>query len=206
MTPEELAQAAADYTEENDFDRAAKHTQLAPLTTGNYSTMSIIEKARLFAIKAHGDQKYGDHPYVKHLDDVVGVLTRYETEDLVIAAGYLHDTIEDTDTMFDDIFNEFGRHVARWVWAVSSLQGRNRKEKIEYTYPKILAGGREVMAIKLADRIANVTHSKLHNHGMLEMYQGEYDYFKSFLCIPGELKEMWAELDVIMQHKIEEKK
>ena len=175
--------------------------------------MSIIEKAKLFAIKAHNDQKYGELPYSYHLERVYENIDRlYPTrrgdlieasEEAVFIAAWLHDTLEDTDTTFDQLFQEFGRVVARLVFACTDEPGKNRKERHERTYPKLKAAGRDAIAVKLADRLANIQHSLKHNHGMFQMYQREYPDFKAALHLAGELKEMWAELDVLMATKIE---
>ena len=170
--------------------------------------MSAVEKAKLFALKAHGDQKYGESPYEKHLQDVADVIAEYidigdPSLAVLLIGAWLHDVIEDTDVTFQQVFEEFGRHVARIVLACTDEPGKNRRERHERTYPKLMAAGREAIAVKLADRIANVKHSLAHNHGMLQMYQKEYPAFKQALRLPGELKGMWAELDVLMSNVIE---
>ncbi len=168
---------------------------------------SSIEKARLFAIKAHANQKYGDLPYEYHLSKVAEKLAENAEGDTlgeaVLVAGWLHDVIEDTPITFDNLFREFGRHVARIVFACSDEPGKNRRERHERTYPKLKAAGREAIAVKLADRIANVEHSLKHNHSMFKMYKKEYPEFKDALHLAGELKKMWAELDVLMASEIE---
>lgn len=175
--------------------------------------MSIVEKARLFAVKAHGEQKYGEFfPYEKHLRDVVEILSEIypyhelNTNHHIFASAWLHDTLEDTDITFDNLFEEFGRNVARIVLAVTDEPGKNRRERHERTYPKIMVGGREAIAVKLADRIANVRHSLKYNHSMFEMYKREYPEFRKALHLPGELKEMWSTLDVLMEHNLEQPK
>jgi (p)ppGpp synthase/HD superfamily hydrolase len=168
--------------------------------------MSVVEKARLFAIKAHGDQKYGEHPYIYHLESVAAVLIEHELDgdqEAVLVSGWLHDVIEDTGTTFEQVFEEFGRVVARIVFACTDEPGKNRRERHERTYPKLKAAGREAIAVKLADRIANVRHSAQHNHGMLKMYQREYAEFKKALHLPGELKGLWASLDCLMAQEVE---
>lgn len=172
--------------------------------------MSILEKARLFAIKAHANQKYGDLPYEYHLAMVFNKLVENDAGDVlgeaVLAAGWLHDTLEDTPVTFDDMFREFGRHVARIVFACTDEEGKNRKERHQRTYPKLKAAGREAIAVKLADRISNVQHSLKCNHGMFKMYKKEYPEFKEALHLAGELKKLWAELDVLMATEIEPEK
>ncbi len=167
--------------------------------------MSTIEKAKQFAVKAHKDQKYGEFPYSHHLEQVQRNLNIYATKigDAEHTAAWLHDTLEDTDTTFEQLYSEFGRVVARLVFACTDEPGANRKERHERTYPKLKAAGRSAIAIKLADRISNVEHSLNYNHDMFKMYQKEYGEFKKALHIPGELKDMWAHLDVLMDRNIE---
>jgi guanosine-3',5'-bis(diphosphate) 3'-pyrophosphohydrolase len=176
--------------------------------------MSIVEKARLFAIKHHANQKYGELPYEYHLTKVYNKLAENDAGDTlgeyVMAAGWLHDVLEDTPVTFDEIFREFGRVIARLVYACTDEKGcsekPNRAERHKHTYPKLKAAGREAIAVKLADRIANVEHSLKLNHSMFKKYQQEYPEFKAMLRMPGELKKLWAELDVLMATTIESEK
>ena len=177
--------------------------------------MSIVEQAKQFAIKHHGDQRYGKGedslPYAYHLEKVFDVI--WEFQDLfpgpsptlshLMAASFLHDILEDTPVTFEEIFSEFGRNIARLVFAVTNEPGKNRHERHERTYPKLRAAGREALALKLSDRIANVRHSVQHNHNILGMYKKEYKDFRAYLKIPGELKTMWAELDRLHNHFVE---
>lgn len=165
---------------------------------------SLVEKAKCFAHAAHSNQMYGPYSYTKHLFDVVRVLDNHDMKnDYIIAAAWLHDVLEDTNTTFEELMIDYGRNIARLVYAVTDEPGENRAERHARTHPKILAAGREATAIKLADRIANATFSKEHNHSMLAMYQSEYPVFKQKLRIPGELKTLWASLDLLMMSEIE---
>ena len=178
--------------------------------------MSIVESAKAYAASHHGTQRYGkgelSFPYTKHLGDVAAVVEEFlhlregvGDGSHLIAAAWLHDTVEDTSVTFENVLEEFGRNIARIVFAVSNEPGKNRRERHERTYPKIRAAGRDALIVKLSDRIANVRHSVKHNHGMVMMYKREYKDFRAYLKIPGELKSMWAELDVLMRHLVEEK-
>ena len=64
-------------------------------------------KARIFAIAAHGGQKYGNYPYSVHLDAVAKIADEYGEKAAVIA--YLHDVVEDTFVSINDIEKEFGK-------------------------------------------------------------------------------------------------
>lgn len=110
-------------------------------------------KAHDFAIAAHGNQLYGDRPYVEHLEAVVRVLEDFGFEGDCSTAGWLHDVVEDTDATVADIKAAFGDRVASFVWAVTG--GGDRATHVDSIYQKIAAFP-EAAALKLADRIANV--------------------------------------------------
>ena len=117
----------------------------------------MIEKARHYAIAAHGEQKYGDKPYIHHLEAVVKILEPYGDEAKLI--GYLHDVAEDTLISIKDIETEFGQFVAACVAILSDEPGANRKERKSKTYEKMLkVTGKEELAlvVKAADRLANI--------------------------------------------------
>ena len=76
-------------------------------------------KAREFAEKAHGTQKYGDKPYVTHLDAVATWLRELGRADLE-NAGYLHDVLEDTKTTRAELETAFDSRTAERVAAVTN--------------------------------------------------------------------------------------
>jgi guanosine-3',5'-bis(diphosphate) 3'-pyrophosphohydrolase len=160
---------------------------------------NLVVAARLFAIKAHGDQRYGDEPFVFHLDAVVRVIDSYgHTDPEVRASGYLHDVVEDTDKTKEDIAAEFSSSIAEIVHAVSSEPGKNRKERNIATYPKIRAVHKAVI-VKLSDRIANVGYSLATKSDLFTMYQREYPAFRAALYYDSpDLTKMWEFLDRIM--------
>jgi guanosine-3',5'-bis(diphosphate) 3'-pyrophosphohydrolase len=147
-----------------------------------------------FAIEAHGDQHYGDAPYVAHLQAVHDVLVEfgYLNEDL-LAAAWLHDVLEDTTTTFEDLSREFGLRVAQIVKGVTNELGKNRAERHAKTYPKI-ASDLDCVTLKLADRIANMRAS-LTGKKFIAMYRGEYPEFRAALRPGGGCEAMWIELD-----------
>ena len=160
--------------------------------------------SRSFAIRAHGDQSYGGKPYEVHLDHVVQVLIRFGCagDDRLIDAGFLHDTIEDTDTTEEDIANAFSPHTAKLVDAVTDGEGKTRKEKKDRPYffiPKVPGA----VPLKLADRIANTEACLAENKDRLyQMYQEELNEFSQRLYDPkcmGHVRSMWQYLDKITQ-------
>lgn len=98
--------------------------------------LDICEKAKLFALHAHKNQvrkNEPDKPMIMHLIDVANIIKKYNYDDNIIAAGYLHDVIEDTKYKIDDIKKEFGEDIANLVLGASetdkTLSWEERKEE-----------------------------------------------------------------------------
>ena len=96
--------------------------------------MDLKEKAKLFAINAHMGQirkSEPDKPMIIHPISVGMLLEEYGYDEPVVAAGYLHDVVEDTKYTIEDIKREFGNEVANLVMSASepdkSLSWEERK-------------------------------------------------------------------------------
>lgn len=139
----------------------------------------LFNEAREFAVKAHGDQKYGVSPYEIHLGNVISVLMRFNIDlsnpynlNLLIAA-WLHDVLEDTAITKAELEAKFGTIVTEIVYALSDDQGDSRAERKINFYKKI-AKNEEAIIVKLADRISNVEFSIIHgNDRKFEIYKVE---------------------------------
>jgi (p)ppGpp synthase/HD superfamily hydrolase len=121
----------------------------------------LFARALDFAARKHVHQRRKGElaePYVNHLSDVARLLaaaTQGEDVTLVIA-GLLHDTMEDTETSFDELAKEFGQEVAELVAEVTddkSLPKPERKRLQIATAPHKSARAR---MIKLADKTSNL--------------------------------------------------
>ena len=158
----------------------------------------VLQSAQALAAMAHNGQKYGEHPYTKHLADVVEVLNRFKVSDEnILVAAWLHDSVEDTSTTVNHIKLMFGEKVADLVYRVTNEAGKNRKERHILTYPKIQASD-DAIILKLADRIANTEESINTKADILQMYVKEYSDFRSKLYKPGLHDTMWRHLDFLM--------
>jgi (p)ppGpp synthase/HD superfamily hydrolase len=157
-----------------------------------------VAKAKEFAIAKHGNQKYGEHPYSYHLAQVSQVLAEfgYAGDEAIAAAGWLHDTLEDTPTTYEMLASEFGKETADIVWAVTSEPGGNRVDRFRKTALKIQSN-KKALAVKLADRIANTEASLQSNPKLYKMYIKEFPLFKELLYNPQdvELMPMWNRLE-----------
>lgn len=155
-------------------------------------------KAKEFAIAQHGSQKYGEHPYSHHLAQVSQVLTEfgYANDEAIAAAGWLHDTLEDTPTTYEMLMTEFGKETADTVRAVTSEPGRNRADRFRKTALKIQSN-KKALIVKLADRIANTEASFQSDPKLYKMYFKEFPLFKELLYNPQdvELISLWNRLE-----------
>ncbi|MED3562733.1 HD domain-containing protein, partial [Bacillus xiapuensis] len=96
--------------------------------------MEVVENALQMAGKAHEGQyrKLTDIPYIIHPVAVGMLLMKEGFAEDIVAAGILHDTVEDTDLTLEDIKQEFGEKIAEIVAGCSepdkSLSWEKRKE------------------------------------------------------------------------------
>lgn len=159
----------------------------------------LEQRASEFAKRAHAGQDYGGGDFhEKHLARVVATLRKFGEDDpVLLAAAWLHDTVEDTDVTIDDIRREFGDDVADLVWRLTDEDGRNRKERHHLTHMKI-RGRTDAVRVKLADRIANVESAKEQRTNLRGMYREEYQAFFDDLYREGEWEEMWQYLQDVL--------
>ena len=89
--------------------------------------IALVRKAYEFAAKKHADQKRrSGEPYIIHPIQVANILARMKMDEETLAAAFLHDVVEDTDTTLQQLKEMFGAKVAMLVDGVTKLG------KIEY--------------------------------------------------------------------------
>ncbi|MBX3096530.1 MAG: bifunctional (p)ppGpp synthetase/guanosine-3',5'-bis(diphosphate) 3'-pyrophosphohydrolase [Fimbriimonadaceae bacterium] len=132
----------------------------------------LLQRAFAFSVERHrGVFRDGEMalPYGCHPADVARILRVYGgvKDEVVLAASFLHDTVEDTDTTLEEIESEFGPKVASIVKQVTriepapeELQGMSSDESFWYRnelfMKEIDEMGPEAQQIKLADRLSNL--------------------------------------------------
>jgi (p)ppGpp synthase/HD superfamily hydrolase len=144
----------------------------------------MVEAARLIALQAHADQRYGVHPYSVHLEAVVAILqnefafaVHSQARDELIAAAWLHDAFEDTALTADDLCGYVSNVTLALVTACTDGPGANRAQRKRRPYALIPLMPNAIL-VKLADRIANAEASKQHGPPrLLEMYRDEHAAF-----------------------------
>jgi guanosine-3',5'-bis(diphosphate) 3'-pyrophosphohydrolase len=135
-----------------------------------------------FAYKEHGDQRYGDDPYIIHLLEVRKILSDFGLHGSLGVATWLHDAPEDCGTLLSDIRGRFGLVVGGHVTAITGV-GSNRAAR-NATVTQALLIWPSATPLKLADRIANVEHSVASgDEGKLSMYRKEQVAFSDALYL-----------------------
>ena len=137
---------------------------------------SLVEKAYIYSAKVHaGQTRLSGEPYLSHPLATAYILTQLHLDLASIAAGLLHDTVEDTLASVEELEEMFGKDVAQIVDGVTKLSKIRFESQIqkqaENTRKMVLAMSKDirVLLVKLADR--------LHNMRTLE-YQKEYKRVK----------------------------
>lgn len=123
---------------------------------------SLEEQARRFATEAHASagqrRKYTDEPYIVHPAAVVELVRSVSHDDALLAAAWLHDTVEDTSTTHGDIEAHFGARVASLVEMLTNntpAAAKNRTARKLAHFRHTASASPEAQTIKLADIIDN---------------------------------------------------
>jgi len=125
--------------------------------------LDLIRKAWAFCLQQHeGQKRASGEPYVIHPLEVGQVLAELKMDSTAIAAGLLHDAVEDTDVTSEEIAKQFGDQVAHIVEGVTKLDKikfANREDHQAENIRKMLLAmvtDVRVVIIKLADRLHNM--------------------------------------------------
>lgn len=150
----------------------------------------IVERACLFAVKNHGDQMYGKVPYYYHLRAVVSTMQAFSIWDKrLLAAGYLHDVIEDTPVLKEELVSKFSPYIADIVDACTDGEGATREERKVRPY-RLIPTVPGAVTVKIADRLANVIACRIgdnSNEKLARQYAEEHAGFMGlYYCIPAE--------------------
>jgi len=124
---------------------------------------SLVEKAYIYSAKVHaGQTRLSGEPYLSHPLATAHILTHLHLDLASIAAGLLHDTVEDTLASVEELEEMFGKDVAQIVDGVTKLSKIRFESQIqkqaENTRKMILAMSKDirVLLVKLADRLHNM--------------------------------------------------
>lgn len=174
----------------------------------------LLEKAYNFALEKHKEQKrkYTNEPYIVHPVNVSKIIEEAfsSTPELYIysdklnmrfvveACALLHDTVEDTDTTFNEIEENFGIHIRNilyYITNVSKPSDGNRKTRKEIDMYHNLEGPLESIMVKLADIIDNCNNIMKRDPSFGKKYLKEKQQFLLILSSKGKYNNFKETID-----------
>lgn len=144
-----------------------------PIPTGD----DLIKQARAFAVQAHQrighKRKYSNQPYDVHLADVANLVSEVVDDAEMIAAAWLHDTVEDTPVTLDEVEARFGPSVAELVEELTDVSrpgDGNRAVRKEIDRQHLAQASGRAKTVKLADLIDNCRDITRHDQRFARVY------------------------------------
>lgn len=170
----------------------------------------LIDKAACFAaVKHDGHYRKGTHiPYIYHPFGVAMILMEENQPEKIIAAGLLHDTLEDTETTEEDLFNNFGEEILMLVKAASepdkNLSWELRKQ---HTIERLPTHSTDELQLILADKLHNLRSiqidvNKFGNSIWSRFNRGKREQCWYYMSIGRALRDKKREVPLI--RKLEE--
>jgi hypothetical protein len=158
----------------------------------------LVTRAKCYAYYLHKstchlyDGKDYANTHLTHVVNIVKDIIREAREagyalsnddvDVIIAAAWCHDTIEDTRISYNDIKAILGERVADIVYALSNDKGKTRKDRAGAKYYSDMLLVTWAPLVKYADRLANIEYSVKNKSRMAKMYIDDFQDFDSKLC------------------------
>src|ERR1035437_5032010 len=155
-------------TEQRAFDKSVVDRRIEALLKQVHANrpsedISLIRKAWEFCVNHHeGQMRASGEPYIVHPLEVAEVLAEMKMDATAIAAGLLHDSVEDTPATTEEIEAKFGdqvAHIVEGVTKIDKIQFANREDRQAQNVRKMLlamVSDVRVVLIKLADRLHNM--------------------------------------------------
>jgi len=142
--------------------------------------LDIIERAYIYSARVHAGQvRLSGEPYLSHPLEVAGILSDMKLDVHSVTAGLLHDVIEDTQAVPEEVEELFGSEVLHIVSGVTKLSGLSfhstRARQAESLRKMFLAMADDirVILIKLADRLHNMRTLQFHKPDKRKKIAGE---------------------------------
>jgi len=131
--------------------------------------LDIIDRAYIYSARVHdGQVRLSGEPYLSHPLEVAGILASMKLDVVSVTAGLLHDVIEDTHAVPEEIEKFFGPevlHIVSGVTKLSSLSFHSSRARQAESLRKMflaMADDIRVILIKLADRLHNMRTLQFH--------------------------------------------
>lgn len=174
---------------------------------------NLIHEAIIYATLKHESQKRKgtNIPYITHPMEVMQILTENRCSNIIIAAGILHDVIEDAKADPSEIMDKFGENVLKIVVAESEDKDKTWKERKQATIDHLPKAPLDVKLVCCADKLSNlrsmVADQKAVGEKLWERFNSGKDdigwYYKGIIgalrgieeyLMYGELKTLYEEI------------
>ena len=124
----------------------------------------LLDRAIVFAVRAHGgtERRGKGFPYIVHPMEAVEIVATMTSDQELLAAAALHDTVEDTDVTEEQIRAEFGERVASLVAAESDEPHEKRdsidnwRARKQTAIDRIAAASHDAKIVALGDKLSNM--------------------------------------------------
>jgi guanosine-3',5'-bis(diphosphate) 3'-pyrophosphohydrolase len=164
--------------------------------------LDIIDRAYIYSARVHdGQVRLSGEPYLSHPLEVAGILTDMKLDVVSVAAGLLHDVVEDTHASTEELHEMFGKEITHIVSGVTKLSvlpfsSSSQARQAESIRKMILAMADDirVILIKLADRLHNMRTLKYHSPKKREMIARET--LDIYAPIAGRLGIYWIKKEL----------
>ena len=129
-----------------------------------YMDTNLLDRAIIFAVKAHhnSERRGKGFPYIVHPMEAVEIVATITSDQELLAAAALHDTIEDTDVTLEDIRREFGERVARLVETESDQfkegipEEEDWHERKQAAIDRLRRASRDAKIVAMGDKLSNM--------------------------------------------------
>ena len=140
----------------------------------------LVDRARVYATEAHQRinhrRKYNNEPYHVHLSAVAKLVASVTDDEEMLAAAWLHDTVEDTQATLEDVEAEFGVQVAELVEELTDVSkpgDGNRVQRKQIDRMHLAQASKRAKTVKLADLIDNCKDITRHDPRFAQVYLAE---------------------------------
>ena len=129
-----------------------------------YLNTDLLDRAIIFAVHAHHDteRRGKGFPYIVHPMEAVEIVSTITSDQELLAAAALHDTIEDTDVTVEDIRREFGDRVSELVHSESDqfVEGVSEEDswhdRKQAAIDRLAAASHDAKIVALGDKLSNM--------------------------------------------------
>lgn len=126
----------------------------------SYIDSTFLDKAIIFAVKAHAntERRGKGFPYIVHPLEAVAIVATMTSDQELLAAAALHDTVEDTDTTPEQLQQEFGPRVAGLVVSESDEKDKSFswREKKQRTLDRLAHASLDSKIVAMGDKLSNM--------------------------------------------------